>query len=188
MLTRAPLQAGFSHSRGACSRALLRTSVRRSEVSLEEQTPLFLEIGRESDSTALGCRCLAYVKLRILRLAQNLEEWGAAHDFLVYTQKSLRLDLFVYTLGRVEIQYDPKKSARNIAKRGLSFDRVREFDFGTARILEDDRVDYGETRWRAFGLLGGRLHALVYVEIDENAIRVISLRRANKHEVALYGS
>ena len=88
----------------------------------------------------------------------------------------------------MEIQYDSKKNARNISKRGLSFDRVYEFDFGTATILEDDRVDYGETRWRAFGLLDGRLHALVYVEIYENVIRVISLRRANKHEVALYGS
>ncbi len=88
----------------------------------------------------------------------------------------------------MEISYDPKKNARNIAKRGLSFDRVHEFDFGTATILEDDRLDYGETRWRAFGLLDGRLHALVYVEIGESAIRVISLRRANKHEVGLYGS
>jgi uncharacterized DUF497 family protein len=87
----------------------------------------------------------------------------------------------------VEITYDPKKNARNIAKRGLSFDRVHEFGFDTATILEDDRADYGETRWRAFGLLDGRMHALVYVEIDENVIRVISLRRANKHEVKLYG-
>jgi uncharacterized DUF497 family protein len=87
----------------------------------------------------------------------------------------------------VEISYDPKKNARNIAKRGLSFDRARDFDFDGATILEDDRIDYGETRWRGYGLLDGRLHALVFVEIGENAIRVISLRRANKHEVKLYG-
>jgi len=87
----------------------------------------------------------------------------------------------------VEISYDPKKNAKNVAKRGLSFERVREFAFDTATILEDDRVDYGETRWRAFGLLDGVMHARVYEEIDENAIRVISFRRANKHEVGLYG-
>jgi len=93
---------------------------------------------------------------------------------------------YVRTIYTVEITYDPKKNARNIAKRGLSFDRVHEFGFDTATILEDDRVDYGETRWRAFGLLDGRMHALVYAEIDENVIRVIGLRRANKHEVKLY--
>jgi uncharacterized DUF497 family protein len=87
----------------------------------------------------------------------------------------------------VEIEYDPKKNSSNIAKRGLSFDRVHEFDFATATTFEDDRVDYGETRWRSFGFLDGRLHALVHVEIDENVIRVVSLRRANKREVKRYG-
>jgi uncharacterized DUF497 family protein len=87
----------------------------------------------------------------------------------------------------MEIRFDASKNARNIATRGLSFERVVEFDFDTATIQEDDRRDYGETRFRAFGLLDGRMHALVYVEIDNNVIRVISLRRANKREVKRYG-
>jgi uncharacterized DUF497 family protein len=87
----------------------------------------------------------------------------------------------------MEISYDPKKNAKNIAKHGLSFDRAADFHFDTATIVEDDRVNYGETRLRAFGLLDGRMHALVYVEIDESVIRIISFRRANKREVKRYG-
>lgn len=87
----------------------------------------------------------------------------------------------------MKITYDPTKNEQNIAKHGISFDRAAEFDFGTATIQEDDRVDYGERRLRAFGRLDGRLHALVYTEIAENAIRVISFRRANKREVRRYG-
>lgn len=85
----------------------------------------------------------------------------------------------------MEITYDPAKNATNIEQRGLSFDRVADFDFETALFSVDDRQDYGETRYRGFGYLDGRLHALVFVE-TENGIRVISFRKANKREVKGY--
>jgi len=62
---------------------------------------------------------------------------------------------------------------REYRNAGLSFDRAADFDFQTAVILVDDRRDYGETRLRAFGLLDGRLHALVFVE-TAGGIRVIT--------------
>ena len=49
----------------------------------------------------------------------------------------------------------------------------------------DARRDYGEIRHRALGLLGGRVHVLVFVEAT-SGIRVISFRKANKREVAQY--
>ena len=55
------------------------------------------------------------------------------------------------------IRFDPAKNARNIAERGLSFERVAELDWDTALIVEDDRRDYGEVRLRVIGRLGGRL-------------------------------
>ena len=85
----------------------------------------------------------------------------------------------------MEIEFDPAKNERNIRERGLSFDLAREFEFETAVFAIDDREDYGEIRIRAFGLLGGRLHALVFVE-TEAGIRVISLRKANAREVKRY--
>jgi uncharacterized protein len=86
----------------------------------------------------------------------------------------------------MEIDFDPKKNARNVAQRGLSFERVAEIDLLAAHTLIDDRRDYGEVRYRAFGQLDGRLHAVVYTETDAG-IRVISLRRANRREEKRYG-
>lgn len=85
----------------------------------------------------------------------------------------------------MDISFDPAKNARNIALRGLSFERAAEFDFQTAVFTVDGRHDYGEIRHRAQGFLDGRLHALVFVETAEG-IRVISFRKANKREVREY--
>jgi len=85
----------------------------------------------------------------------------------------------------VRISFDPAKSKRNAAERGLPFDLAAEFDFETALIGQDRRQDYGEIRWLALGLIGGRLHALCYTERDDG-IRVISLRKANAREVKVY--
>jgi uncharacterized DUF497 family protein len=85
----------------------------------------------------------------------------------------------------MQIEFDPVKDERNIRERGRSFERAAEFNFETAFYAVDSRRDYGETRVRALGYLGDRLHALVYVGIPQG-IRVISLREANQREVARY--
>jgi uncharacterized DUF497 family protein len=86
----------------------------------------------------------------------------------------------------VAITFDPAKNARNLRERGLSFERVEDFDFETAAFKIDDRRDYGEVRVRAVGFLDGKLHVLVFTERGED-LRVISLRRANRAEVRIYG-
>ena len=85
----------------------------------------------------------------------------------------------------MEITFDPAKNARNIEIRDLSFERVVDFEFETALFSPDLRRDYGEVRIRALGLLGQRLHALVFVG-TQRGIRVISFRKANKREVTIY--
>ncbi|MGH8650774.1 MAG: BrnT family toxin [Gammaproteobacteria bacterium] len=86
----------------------------------------------------------------------------------------------------MEITFESVKNEKNIRERGLSFERVAEFDFETAGFLVDDRRDYGETRHIAVGHLDGRLHILCFVE-TERGIRVISFRRANLREARKYG-
>jgi len=86
----------------------------------------------------------------------------------------------------VEITYDPAKNERNIRERGLSFERAIDFDFETARRVEDTRRDYGERRFLAVGYLDERLHVLCFTTTDAG-IRVISFRRANEREVRQYG-
>lgn len=85
----------------------------------------------------------------------------------------------------MRIVYDPIKNDRNVRERGLSFERVVDFDFATALFLVDDRRDYGESRHVAIGHLEDRLHVLCFVE-RPNGIRVVSFRKANKRESRRY--
>ena len=41
----------------------------------------------------------------------------------------------------MRLTFDPAKNARNIAERGLSFERVAELDWETAVSQEDTRKD-----------------------------------------------
>lgn len=84
------------------------------------------------------------------------------------------------------ITFDPDKSAKNIAERGLSFELAEELEWHTAMVSEDRRRDYGETRLQVLALLDGRLYAVVVTPRGED-LRVISLRKANKREVTRYG-
>jgi uncharacterized protein len=81
----------------------------------------------------------------------------------------------------VEITFDPVKNERNLRLRGISFDQTAEFDFDSATYNQDTRKDYGEIRTLALGYIGDTLHALVFT-VRDGAIRVISLRRANRKE------
>ena len=85
----------------------------------------------------------------------------------------------------MEITFDPAKNEQNVAFRGISFDSVVRFDWDTALVGRDDRVNYGEDRFIALGQIDGRLHVLVFTPRD-GAIRVISLRKANKREIKRY--
>lgn len=84
----------------------------------------------------------------------------------------------------MKIEFDPIKNQRNIALRGISFCDADRFEWDTVLIVPDDRRDYGEPRFRAFGVIDHRLHALVFIP-REGGIRVISLRKAKRREVHL---
>ena len=84
------------------------------------------------------------------------------------------------------IKFDRRKNARNIAERGLSFERVTDLDWSTAIIREDTRRDYREPRLLVMARLDGRLHAAVVTPRGED-LRVISFRKANRREARLYG-
>ena len=85
----------------------------------------------------------------------------------------------------MDITFDPAKNAANIASRGISFAAAARFDWSSALMERDDRADYGEDRFLALGMIGGRLHILVFTP-RQGGIRVISLRKANHREVRRY--
>ena len=79
------------------------------------------------------------------------------------------------------IVFDPAKDAVNIVKHGVSLLRADEIQMEEALIEVDDRFDYGEPRWIAYGELDGRLHVLAFTVRDAR-VRAISLRKANDRE------
>jgi uncharacterized DUF497 family protein len=85
----------------------------------------------------------------------------------------------------VLLEFDEAKSARNLNKRGIGFERFGDIDFDTAVTIEDNRRNYGEQRLRVLAFIDDRLHTAVITPRGER-IRVISLRRANKREERTY--
>lgn len=95
------------------------------------------------------------------------------------------LTLLSVQLDQMDLEYDPEKRQATLDARKIDFEDARHFDFDSALVKEDDRKDYGETRWVALGYLHGRLHVLCFLEA-EKGIRVISFRKANDREVRRY--
>ncbi len=100
-------------------------------------------------------------------------------------QKNGRQNCFDPIIQCVEITFDPQKNERNRRERGLGFELVAEFAFGSAKYIQDNRKDYGEIRIRAIGFIKDTLYALVFT-MRGTTLRVISLRRANRRERKRY--
>ena len=83
----------------------------------------------------------------------------------------------------MQIDYDPEKRHRTLIERGLDFESAPEVFSGPVIDIPDERQDYGEPRTITFGLLRGRMVALVWT--PRGAVRrIISMRYANEREVA----
>jgi uncharacterized DUF497 family protein len=86
----------------------------------------------------------------------------------------------------VRYSFDPAKRASNLRKHGFDLaDAPKVIESGKTVTFEDRRFDYGEERFVTLGPLGEKLVAIVTAEA-EDLIRVISMRKADRHEQALY--
>jgi len=79
----------------------------------------------------------------------------------------------------VDIEFDPAKDAANIAEHGVS--PAAAVDFDIRAVVRDERRDYDEERFNAFGLLYGRTFCLTFCR-RAGGFRAISLRRAHAKE------
>ncbi|RWE75268.1 BrnT family toxin [Mesorhizobium sp.] len=84
----------------------------------------------------------------------------------------------------MQFEWDSEKAEANIAKHRVSFEEAKRFEFDSAYEYED-RDAFGEQRIVSIGFIGDTLHVMVYVERGD-AIRVISLRKAEKKEIRNY--
>ena len=87
-----------------------------------------------------------------------------------------------------EFAFDPEKSEENVRNRSLSFEFAPLIFEGPFIEEQDERFDYGETRFVATGPIaefGDRLFVVVYMWRD-GIRRIISFRKANDKEVRKY--
>ncbi|CAB3737941.1 hypothetical protein LMG24238_06377 [Paraburkholderia sediminicola] len=86
----------------------------------------------------------------------------------------------------MRFEWDELKNQINIRKHGIDFrDAVDVFDHPVLTAI-DQREDYGEERWVALGWMAAIVGVVVYVERNADVIRIISARKATKHEVNRY--
>jgi uncharacterized protein len=82
-----------------------------------------------------------------------------------------------------EFEWDSLKAAANRLRHGIAFEHaVRAVIDPRALETIDDREDYGEERINLIGM--GEVGVILHVTYTERGqrIRIISARRANKHE------
>jgi uncharacterized DUF497 family protein len=81
------------------------------------------------------------------------------------------------------VTFDPVKRAIALRDRGLDFAIAAEVFVDPHVTLEDDRFDYGETRWITAGLLRNRMVVLVWTSRGDDR-HIISMRHCHAKEEA----
>lgn len=84
----------------------------------------------------------------------------------------------------MDFEWDPVKSALNEAKHGISFDEATEL-WGDADMVVVEVERGGETRWVGIARGLGSYWVVVYT-LRDDAVRIISVRRATKKEASTY--
>lgn len=86
----------------------------------------------------------------------------------------------------MEFEWDERKNRINILKHGIDFaDAIDVFNHPVLTAF-DGREDYGEERWIAPGWMRTIMAVVVYVERCGPVIRIVSARKATKHEAKRY--
>jgi len=84
--------------------------------------------------------------------------------------------------------WDPAKDAMNQRKHELSLaDGIPAIEDPERVAWFDERFDYGEVRIANLGMGKTKLLYVVTTEPYEETTRIISVRRAEPHEIELYG-
>ena len=82
----------------------------------------------------------------------------------------------------MNFEWDERKNQENLRKHGLDFGDAWEI-FGGPLLPELDlRSNYGEDRWAVIGIMGNRVVVVTFTFESSEVIRIISLRKALKHE------
>jgi uncharacterized DUF497 family protein len=81
--------------------------------------------------------------------------------------------------------FDPEKRRLNLKKHGFDLADAERVFAGDTFTRPDSRFDYGEMRFSTVGLLGVEVVVIAHTE-SSTTIRVISMRKAERHEREYY--
>ena len=107
------------------------------------------------------------------------------------------ISMIVYTkwcyniLMNRTFEWDDAKAKSNLSKHGIAFDEASLVFNDPLHKSRQDRIVDGEERWQTIGMVYGCLLVLVahtarFEEAGIEVIRIISARRATKHERVQY--
>jgi uncharacterized protein len=86
----------------------------------------------------------------------------------------------------VEFEFDDSKSQSNLAKHGINFIDAQELWADPDRVEIPARME-DEPRFLIIGKIAQKCWSAIITN-RENRVRIISVRRARKEEVAIYES
>jgi uncharacterized DUF497 family protein len=87
----------------------------------------------------------------------------------------------------VKIVWDEPKRLANIEGHGYDFADIERFEWSSALIIPSRASSRGGRRLQAIGRLDGRLISIIYGPLGNEAISIISMRRASLRERLRYG-
>jgi uncharacterized protein len=85
----------------------------------------------------------------------------------------------------MDIEFDPDKDEINRRKHGVPLALGAEVLMNRVGQIDDERRDYVEARFNAFGQVNGRLFVCTYT-MRGQTYRLISVRKASKQEQRIW--
>ena len=93
----------------------------------------------------------------------------------------------VKVLCRLKFEWDHAKDVENRRKHGLGFEDAKAaFADVFGRIIADPDHSHGEERFILLGMNANQLLVVCHCEVEPDVIRIISARRASRHERTEY--
>ena len=90
----------------------------------------------------------------------------------------------------MRFEWDPAKARSNLAKHGVAFEDAEFVWKDPLHTINFDRVENGEERWWAIGMVGAvAIVVVIHTDPDtdnDELVRIVSARRASRQERKIY--
>jgi uncharacterized DUF497 family protein len=121
----------------------------------------------------------------LLLIADGVKENGCG-EYFSCVDYAIYYGYNIYVNDEIELEWDEAKRQQTLKERGLDFKLARYIlsDPDLVRRI-DDKKDYKETRYIAYGMAHGQVFKLCYT-MRGDVYRIISLHKIHKKEQEKY--